>query len=199
MKPPVRLIGRMRFAPVDIVVAVVAVFFTMAAPISVLAAEDAASAPRQQPGTNELADTTNPATVGYLETVIVNPGNMRIDAKIDTGAKTSSIHTINILTYEQGGQQRARFTVLADGNVRRRFDLPVLRVSVIKRANSPPQRRFVVEMEICLGGTYKKAEVNLINRKGMKYRMLIGRAYIAGQFIVDPKAAFLTRPNCKTP
>ena len=43
----------------------------------------------------------------------------------------------------------------------------------------------------------KKAEVNLINRSGMNYRMLLGRLYMAGDFLVDPKATFLTRPTCQ--
>ena len=151
---------------------------------------------KRQPGAGKLVAQTSPVTVGFVETVIVNPGNLRIDAKIDTGARTSSVDTTNILPYLRDGKQHVRFTLVADGNERRYFDMPVLRVAVIKRANSPPQRRFVVEMEICLAGANKRTEVNLIDRKGMAYRMLIGRQYIAGQFVVDPKGTFLTRPDC---
>lgn len=139
---------------------------------------------------------TGHRVVGYIESVVIDPGNIQLKAKIDTGAKSSSIHSINILPFVKDGKPWVRFTVVDDDNRRRRFRLPVLRVTSIKRAGAPPQRRFVVEMGICLGDLYKKAEVNLVNRDKMQYRMLIGRLYTAGDFIVDPNAVDLTKPVC---
>jgi hypothetical protein len=149
----------------------------------------------------ELAQTkmgqTTPITVGYVETVLVDPGNRRATAKIDTGAKTSSIDTLNILPFMKRGKEWVRFTVSGDDSQRWRFELAVVRIVRIKRAGAPTTRRYVVEMGICLGTIYKMAEVNLVNRRRMKYRMLIGRDFMAGDFLVDPKAAFLTRPACQ--
>ena len=200
MKTCTRSMNQARFDPVSLATAVLSVLFVVATPISAFAVDIAPTpALRLQPGDDELTAQNDRITVGYLETVIIKPGNLRIDAKIDTGARTSSIHTTNILPYVRDGQQRVRFTVVIDGDVRRGFDLPVLRVASIRRASMPPQRRFVVEMEICLAGTSRKAEVNLVDRRHMSYRMLIGREFMAGQFIVDPTNTFLTRPDCRTP
>ena len=140
---------------------------------------------------------TTPITVGYVETVLVDPGNRRLKAKVDTGAKTSSIDTLNILPFTKDGAEWVRFTVAGDDSQRWRFELPVVRIVRIKRANAPMTRRYVVAMGVCLGTVYKKTEVNLVNRRRMNYRMLIGRSFLAGDFLVDPKATFLTRSACQ--
>lgn len=140
---------------------------------------------------------TTPITVGYIETVLIDPGNRRVTAKIDTGAKSSSIDTLNILPFVKGGTEWVRFTVAGDDAQRWRFERPVIRIVRIKRAGAPTTRRYVVEMGVCLGPVYKKTEVNLVNRRHMNYRMLIGRTFMAGNFLVDPKSTFLTRPDCQ--
>lgn len=137
--------------------------------------------------------------IGYVETVLVNPGNMRITAKIDTGAKSSSLDVLNVRPFVRDGKQWVRFVLTAEDGKRRRFELPVTRIATIKRAGVSPQRRFVVKMGICLGDVYEESDVNLVNRQRMNYRMLVGRLFTAGRFVVDPEATFLTRPACRTP
>ena len=57
--------------------------------------------------------------------------------------------------------------------------------------------RVVVLMGICLGNTYRETEVNLIDRSGLNYPMLIGRRYLAGNnFIVDSGLAYSVKPEC---
>jgi len=146
-----------------------------------------------QVATAEAARTV----VGYVEAVLVYPGNRSVTAKVDTGAKSSSIDTLNILPFVKDGDDWVRFTVAGDDSERWRFELPVVRIVRIKRAGAPTTRRYVVEMGVCLGGVYKKTEVNLVHRPRMNYRMLIGRSFLAGDFLVDPKASFLTRPVCQ--
>jgi len=138
-----------------------------------------------------------PMTVGYVENVLVDPGKMRIKAKIDTGARSSSLDAANILPVTKDGKDWVRFTVVGEDERRYGFELPVVRTVRVKRAGAPPSRRYVVEMGICLGGIHKKAEVNLVSRRDMNYRMLIGRLYLSGDFVVDPQATFLTRPECQ--
>ena len=135
-------------------------------------------------------------TIGYLEEVVVLPGSLRLKAKIDTGAKSSSLDALNILPFKQDGADWVRFVVAGESEEVWRFRLPVVRIVRIKRAGAPIMRRYVVELGVCLGPVYKRTEVNLINRSGMNYRMLIGRLFMAGDFVVDPAAAFVTRPSC---
>jgi hypothetical protein len=138
-------------------------------------------------------------TIGYIENVVIEPGNLQVKAKIDTGAKSSSIDAINILPFQRDGKQWVRFIVVVDGDKRRYFEIPVVRTVGVRRAGAPVHRRYVVEMGICLGGIYKKTDVNLVNRKGMNYRMLIGRIFMKESFLVNPDATFLTSPSCKVP
>lgn len=145
----------------------------------------------------ETAARAAPTTIGYIENVVVNPGNMHITAKIDTGARSSSIDAINILPFMKDGKEWVRFTILGEDDRRRGMELPVVRKVGIKRAGAPVSRRYVVEMSICLGPIHKKAQVNLVGRNDMKYRMLIGRLFTAGDFLVDPQSMFLTRPACQ--
>lgn len=144
------------------------------------------------------AERAGQTKVGYLETVIVNPGNLRIDAKVDTGALSSSIDATNIGPFLKDGRQWVRFTVVSDGKARSDISLPVVRIAEIRRANTRLERRFVVELDVCLGGVRKKSEVTLADRRHMRFRMLIGRSFAAGDFIVDPNGRFLTRPDCRT-
>jgi len=138
-------------------------------------------------------------TIGYVEYVVIEPGNLRLKAKIDTGAKSSSIDAINILPFTRDGKQWVRFSVVIDDDQHLPFELPVVRTVGVKRANAPMQRRYVVELGICLGGVFKKSDVNLVNRNGMNYRMLIGRLFLDESFVVDPASNFLASPSCKVP
>ncbi|MGD8809823.1 MAG: ATP-dependent zinc protease [Gammaproteobacteria bacterium] len=164
----------------------------MAAP-GASAADSAASRPVASP---EDANRLQPLTIGFLEDVVVFPGNLRLKAKIDTGAKSSSLDALNILPFKKDGADWVRFSVAGDLEEVWRFRLPVVRTVGIKRAGAPTLRRYVVELSVCLGPIQKKTEVNLINRSGMNYRMLIGRLFLAGDFLVDPGAAFVTSTTC---
>jgi hypothetical protein len=67
----------------------------------------------------------------------------------------------------------------------------------IKRHDAKPQQRFAVSLGICLGSVYRVVEVNLAERSDFLYQMLIGRSFLAGNFIVDPSAKYTTKPDCK--
>lgn len=135
-------------------------------------------------------------TIGYLENVVVFFGNLRSKAKIDIGARSSSLDALTILPFKQDGADWVRFVVAGEWKEIWRFRLPVVRTVRITRAGAPTVRRYLVEMGVRLGPSYKKAELKLINRSGMKYRMQIGRMFMKGDFTVDPVAAFVTRPTC---
>ncbi|MFO7602918.1 MAG: RimK/LysX family protein, partial [Gammaproteobacteria bacterium] len=75
----------------------------------------------------------------------------------------------------------------------------ILRSTKIKRHFGESQERFVVNMGLCLGKTYKETEINLVDRSGLNYQLLIGRRFLEGSHIVDPEATFVSRPTCKGP
>ena len=56
--------------------------------------------------------------------------------------------------------------------------------------------RPVVAIKICLGSTVKEVEVNLVDRSGFGYPILIGRSFLAGDFLVDASREGIAPLNC---
>ena len=135
-------------------------------------------------------------TVGIVETVRLDPGNIALDAKIDTGADDSSLDARDIEIFSRNGEKWVRFSVpLRDGP--RAMELPLVRMTKTKRADAPSAKRPVVRMTVCLGTLTVPANVNLTDRAGLRYRLLIGRSVLAGRAVVDPQHKNLTAPRCK--
>lgn len=135
--------------------------------------------------------------IGWVEHVHINPGDMIFKARIDTGADNSSIHAENINIYEKDGVKMVKFTIANKDGQSATLDLPLVRMTNIKRKGTDPLKRPVVRVELCLGNTLKSVYVNLANRDTFKYRMLIGRSFLKGSFAVDSEARYTVEPACK--
>ena len=138
-------------------------------------------------------------TIGWIEHVQIPSRNIALKAKIDTGADNSSVHADDIQVYEKEGAKWVRFTVRNKENQSAEFDLPLIRYAKIKRKSAEPLLRPVVSMELCIGKTLKKVDINLANREHFKYRMLIGRSYLKELYLVDSSRQYMAEPSCKSP
>lgn len=138
-------------------------------------------------------------TIGYVERVAIDPGNIHVTAEIDTGALSASLDAANIEKFRKDGKDWVRFTFRGDNDASQQMELPIARKIHIRQANGPVEQRYVVKMGICLGSYHMLTEVNLARRKGLHYRMLIGRRFMEGNFVVDPSSRFLTHPSCPSP
>ncbi len=131
---------------------------------------------------------------GWLEVVILSPWQNRLRAKLDTGAKTSSIHAENIETFQQDSQQWVRFN-LPQGKSKtrnkKRVELPVVREVMIKRHDLPPAIRYVVEIGFCLNQHFYSTEFTLADRKNFNYPILLGRHFLKNTILVDSSDSFL--------
>ena len=134
--------------------------------------------------------------VGWLEKVRIYPGNLALYAKLDSGAKNSSLNASHVDVFERDDEQWVRFDVTSRYGKTVTIERKVKRVVKIKRHGAKPQARFAINLGICLGNSYKEVEVNLAERSEFLYQMLIGRSFLAGSFIVDPSAKYTTKPNC---
>lgn len=135
--------------------------------------------------------------VGWLEDVLILPGDLLVKSKIDTGAKTSSLNCNNCNTMiDNHGQRWVRFSVTDLTGRTMSFEKKVLRMAAIKRHFGETQYRPVIELGLCLGGVYKLTEVNLIDRSGLKYQLLIGREFLKQNHVVDPAKTFISTPTC---
>jgi len=117
-----------------------------------------------------------------------------IKAKLDTGARTSSIHAYKIKPFEKDGADWVRFRVRpwqesTDDEVT--VECPVHDRRRVRSSSGHVEERFVVRMKIQLVGRAVTVEVTLSNRDQMGFRMLVGRQALRRGFVVDSSSSFL--------
>lgn len=117
-----------------------------------------------------------------------------IKARIDSGAKTSSIQATNINRFKRGGKSWVSFEIypLQDNlSFSIPCEAPVIDTRLIKSSSGVAEKRFVIRAPLKLGGEYFDIELTLANRDGMDYRMLLGREAMRDHFLVDPSKSYL--------
>jgi hypothetical protein len=125
-------------------------------------------------------------------------GISRLKAKVDTGARTSTLHvdSLSVLDVLPDGTELVELTISPS---RRRPDRKVAaRVRVLRRirvrdSGGHPEVRPVIETEMVLGGVRKRILVTLTDRSGMLFRMILGRKALEGEFLVDVSAKYLLK------
>ncbi|MDH5483994.1 MAG: 30S ribosomal protein S6--L-glutamate ligase [Gammaproteobacteria bacterium] len=116
-----------------------------------------------------------------------------IKARIDSGAKTSSIHAFNIQKFRRSGETWVSFEVHPLQNDRKtvvRCERPVLDKRTVKSSSGITETRYVVGATIKIGDENWEIELTLANRDSMGYRMLLGRQAMSGRMLVDPSVSF---------
>lgn len=123
--------------------------------------------------------------VGWVESVDLPEWGIRgLLAKVDTGARTSSIHAEAI--HECGNGQIA-FEVILDPRGRRRVQVTARVVSRrrVRTSSGRAQRRLIVATRLRIGNIEREVEVGLANRSKMTYRMLLGRTALPESVLID--------------
>lgn len=122
-----------------------------------------------------------------------------IKAKVDTGAKTSSLHAPGLTLIESEEETIARFEVHPDqGSTAGKtlVTVPVVDFRTIRSSNGQTERRPVVRTTAEIGDRTLEIELTLTSRAAMGFRMLLGRRVLEDRFWVDPGRSFLlTRRN----
>ncbi len=134
--------------------------------------------------------------VGWVEKVRIYPGDLLLAAKLDSGAEYCSLDARNITFFRQGKANWVRFEVGTHAGKTVTLERPVIRQATIKRHFAGSQKRPVISLGICLGGFYKETEVNLVDRSGFQYPMLIGRKFMEGSLLIDPSRKYTVEPDC---
>ncbi len=134
---------------------------------------------------------------GWVESIVLEEGQFSLTAKLDTGARTSSIHAKDIGYFERDSKRWVRFTLLAEegeGTKAHEIEAELLRTVKIKRHKLPSMQRPVVSLGFCMNGHYYKTQFTLADRSNYLYPMLLGRRFLKGRLLVDPEVQF-TRPK----
>ena len=119
-----------------------------------------------------------------------------IKAKIDTGARTSSIHARDIEPFEGvDGREWVRFTLRPDmrhPEFKVDCEAPASEHRQVRSSSGHPEDRFFIVTTVAVGGVEWEIEVSLTCRKQMKFRRLLGREALRGRCLVEPHTSFLT-------
>lgn len=118
-----------------------------------------------------------------------------IKARVDSGAKTSSIHAFNINPYRKNKSLWVSFEVHPLQDNRRtivRCDAEVIDRRDIRSSSGLSEKRYVIKTLLEFYGKKLEIELTLTNRDSMGYKMLLGREAMNGLFIIDPSKHFLT-------
>lgn len=161
--------------------------------------------------TDEKKDQRPPETLGYVEWVVMQDTSLRLKARLDTGAKTSSLHAVNVEPFEKDGQEWVSFQIplgdhedqptegeLDHEDVILEFERPVERTVLVKRKGAPSQKRYVVVMDFCIAGTTHTTQFSLTDRGKFSYPALLGRRFMRDDnILIDSADAFMAEKECE--
>ncbi len=160
--------------------------------------EDEAAAERKEADAgNAVARpvSSDPVQVfGWREWVLVGNLELKLAAKLDTGALTSSIHAEEKELFERDGKKWVRFIVTDPGeknSPRTRIEAPLTRIAHIKEPGGKSEAREVVRLNFSIGERKMRGDFTLNNRSNMLSPVLIGRNTIKEIGWVDPSRAYL--------
>jgi hypothetical protein len=128
--------------------------------------------------------------IGEMENVYLPKYKISYKARIDTGAKTSSLHAQNIVEFEREGKRWVKFEIIDNNKQVIKIEKPIKRIVKIKEGEGERDRRYVVNMKFNISTVSYFGEINLTDRSDLEFPVLIGRNFIRGNTIVDVSKKF---------
>ena len=151
------------------------------------------------------AETSSPETsakecdgkllIGEVEWVYLPAAKLKMKARIDTGATTTSIDARDIRIQERDGKKWAIFTLVdREKDTKVELEKTVVKVVSIKRHGMEDQKRYAVKMRLNLGSISEMVIVTLNDRSRFDYPVLIGRNFLRGRAVVDVEHDYTVEP-----
>jgi hypothetical protein len=133
--------------------------------------------------------------IGRLESIALPELAIEhLPVRVDTGAKTSSIHVDNIEKIMKNGKPYVKFDIHPNAhNVDSIIacSAPISDIRNVKSSNGTVEQRYVIKTKMKLGSDTWPIEITLTDRSDMSYLMLLGREAIGKRFLVDPSKVFI--------
>ena len=130
-------------------------------------------------------------TIGEVEDVLLLPWRVRLPARIDTGAATSSLDARELKVKNN----------IAEFKLPKKYGGMLLRLPVIDwlhiRSADFKERRPVVEIMLCIGPKPIRTQVTLNDRSMVKYPLIVGRNILKDNFVVDCMQSNCLPPSCR--
>ncbi len=112
----------------------------------------------------------------------------RVYARIDTGAKSSSVHCEKFWVEKKRGKKILRAEIL---NKNHTLIFNQFKIKIVKSSNGMSEKRYVVKLNLEIGEHEFSSDFTLSNRKKMKNPILLGRKFLNGYFLVDAGRNFI--------
>lgn len=116
-----------------------------------------------------------------------------VRAKVDSGARSSALHVDDQWRFIDGGVPWVGFRLSPYGAQGPAMEAaaPVLDERDVTDSGGHRTRRVFVRTHMRLAGIEREIDINLANRLGMLFPMLLGRTAMASVFTIDPARSFL--------
>ncbi len=139
--------------------------------------------------------TLTKSTAGWREWVsLPELGIPKIKAKLDTGARTSSLHAFDVDPFVRDGVEMVRFKVhpiQRDSRTVIVAEAPRVDTRKVRSSSGQETHRDVIRADIEMLGQRWPMEITLARRDTMGFRLLLGRQALKGRFLVDPGRSFV--------
>lgn len=143
---------------------------------------------------------TSRPVIGWREWIAFpDLGIAAIKAKIDTGARTSSLHASHIRRFQRDGREWVSFEVhplQRNNRTTISAEAPLIEHRMVRSTSGHETVRPVIETVLLVGGIARTIELTLSNRDAMGFRLLLGRRALR-RFHIDPSRSYLTAPRPK--
>ncbi len=120
----------------------------------------------------------------------------KIKAKIDTGARTSTLHALNIIPYiSKSGKAKIKFQVYPEQRNSNYFlncKADFFDQRNVKNSGGDVESRYIINTILCMAGYMWPIELTLTNRDAMGFRLLLGRTALSKRFLISPNQSFMT-------
>ncbi|MCC5792822.1 MAG: ATP-dependent zinc protease [Legionellaceae bacterium] len=152
--------------------------------IVLLGATSLAAAAAAEQQSQEVSAETK--VLGPVEDIRINRINYQTASRVDTGAKSSSLHAEELYIFSLNGEEYIRFFTVDEQGNRYQLTKKIHDLVEVKNTSGVSEKRYVIREKIELNGREFMVNINLKDRSNMKYKFLMGRDLIKqGEFLVD--------------
>lgn len=123
--------------------------------------------------------------VGRIEWIHIPELKLKFRSRVDTGAKTNSMHAVNIEEVDQRGELFIKFQTMDEEGKPIELLRKVDSTQRVSNTGGGITKRYVIKEKIKMGKVELETLINLNDRSGMEYKFLIGRNLLLGRFLVD--------------
>lgn len=142
-----------------------------------------------------MNDEAQKRIVGSLEICdLPELGIFGLEIRVDTGAKTSSLHVDNLSKFQKGGRPWLKFDIHPDAYQTKKVitcEAILHDLRKVKSSNGESEQRYVIQTILKLGADQWPIQITLTDRSDMNYLMLLGREGMSDRLLVDPSKTFL--------